>query len=194
MSEQEMIPGEFLEFFKAMADANRLRILGLLAQENLTVEQLSEMLNLRPSTVSHHLSKLAEVGLVSAKASSYYNIYQLENKELEKMASRLLSTDTLPSMAADVNLDAYDHKVVSNYLTKDGRLKTIPSQRKKLEAILHYIGRNFTPGERYSEQDVNQILQQYHQDTASLRREMIGIGLLERSRDGREYWLADNDS
>lgn len=191
MSDQETIPNEFLDFFKAMADANRLRILGLLAQENLTVEQLSEMLNLRPSTVSHHLAKLAEVGLVSAKASSYYNIYQLENKELEKMAQRLLSGDTLPAMAADVNLDAYDQKVVSNYLNNDGRLKTIPSQRKKLEAILRYIAQNFLPGNRYSEGEVNQILSQFHQDTASLRREMIGIGLLERSRDGREYWLAE---
>lgn len=192
MSNQDAVPGEFLEFFKAMADANRLRILGLLAQENLTVEQLSEILNLRPSTVSHHLSKLAEVGLVSAKASSYYNIYQLENKELEKMATQLLSRETLPSMAADVNLDAYDQKVISNYLDQEGRLKTIPSQRKKLEAILRYISQNFTQGEKYSEQEINQILSQYHQDTASLRRELISIGLLQRSKDGRQYWLPEN--
>jgi predicted transcriptional regulator len=194
MSHQESIPTELLEFFKAMADANRLRILGLLAQEDLTVEQLSEMLHLRPSTVSHHLSKLAEVGLVSAKASSYYNIYQLENNELEKMAKRLLSGETLPAMAADVDLDAYDQKVVSDYSQKDGRLKTIPSQRKKLEAILRYIGQNFKPGEQYSEQEVNQILKGYHQDTATLRRELIGIGLLERSRDGRQYWRSEDIS
>jgi DNA-binding transcriptional ArsR family regulator len=193
MSNQETIPNEFLEFFKAMADANRLRILGLLAQDNLTVEQLSEMLNLRPSTVSHHLSKLADVGLVSAKAYSYYNIYQLENKELEKMANQLLSTDTLPSMAADVNLDAYDQKVISNYLDQEGRLKTIPSQRKKLEAILRYISQNFTQGEKYSEQEINKILSRYHQDTASLRRELISIGLLERSNDGRQYWLVEGE-
>ena len=190
MNNQESIPNEYLEFFKAMADANRLRILGLLAQENLTVEQLSEILALRPSTVSHHLSKLSEVGLVSAKSSSYYNIYQLENGELEKMAKNLLSRDTLPSMAADVDLDAYDQKVVVNYSNEDGSLKTIPSQRKKLEAILRYIGKSFTPGERYNEGAVNQILKKYHQDTSTLRREMIGIGLLERSTDGREYWLA----
>ena len=108
MSDQEKLTNELLLFFKAMADANRLRILGLLAQENLTVEQLSEILSLRPSTVSHHLSKLSEVGLVSAKSSSYYNIYHLENNELEAMAKHLLSKDTLPAMASDVELDAYD--------------------------------------------------------------------------------------
>lgn len=191
MSKQEILTQEMLSFFKAMADANRLKILGLLAQENLTVEQLSEMLNLRPSTVSHHLSKLSEVGLVSAKSSSYYNIYQLENNELEAMAKKLLSENTLPTMASDIDLDAYDQKVVSDYLLPDGQLKTIPSQRKKLEAILRYIVKEFQPGERYAEQEVNKVLLKYHQDTATLRRELIGAGLLDRSSGGREYWRSE---
>ncbi len=91
ISEEEKIADEVLKFFKSLADANRLKILGLLAQEDLSVEQLAVMLNLRPSTVSHHLSKLSEAGLVSAKAMSYYNIYQFENKTLEAMAQHLLS-------------------------------------------------------------------------------------------------------
>jgi len=68
---------ELLSFFKALSDANRLKIVGLLARESLSVEQIAEMLSLRPSTVSHHLSILGEAGLVSARAESYYNIYQL---------------------------------------------------------------------------------------------------------------------
>ena len=194
MSDQEKLTNELLVFFKAMADANRLRILGLLAQENLTVEQLSEILSLRPSTVSHHLSKLSEVGLVSAKSSSYYNIYQLDNDELEAMAKRLLSKDTLPAMASDVDLDAYDQKVVSDYSLPGGQLKTIPSQRKKMEAILRYVTRAFQPGDRYTEREVNEILENYHQDTATLRRELIGAGLLERSAGGREYRLVVEQS
>ena len=47
---------ELLGFFKALADGNRLKIVGLLAQGEYTVEQLAEMLDLRPSTVSHHPS------------------------------------------------------------------------------------------------------------------------------------------
>ena len=188
MSDEKMLTDEMLKFFKAMADANRLRILGLLAQEDLTVEQLTEILNLRPSTVSHHLSKLSEVGLVSAKSSSYYNIYQLENKELEAMAKRLLSENTIPAMASDIDLDAYDQKIVSDYSLPDGHLKTIPSQRKKLEAILRYLVEKFEPERQYSEKEINEILQDFHADTASLRRELIGAGLLKRSPDGRQYW------
>ena len=185
---------DMLVFFKAMADANRLKILGLLAQEDLTVEQISEMLKLRPSTISHHLSKLSEVGLVSAKASSYYNIYHLENRALEDKAKQLLSKETLPTMASDINMDAYDQKVVADYSTPDGHLKTIPSQRKKLDVILRHVGRAFELAVTYSENEVNQILKDFHADTSSLRRELIGNGILKRSTDGREYWLAEGES
>ena len=191
MTDTEFSNAEMLGFFKAMADANRLKILGLLAQEELTVEQISEMLKLRPSTVSHHLSKLAEVGLVSARSSSYYNVYYLENQVLETKAKLLLSRETLPTMASDVNMDAYDQKVIRDYSTSDGHLKTIPSQRKKLEVILRHISREFEPGKTYSEYEVNQILKNFHEDTASLRRELIGTGIFKPSTGGKEYWLAE---
>lgn len=192
MVETEVSSDEMLTFFKAMADANRLKILGLLAQEDLTVEQISEMLSLRPSTVSHHLSKLSDVGLVSAKASSYYNIYHLENRILEEKAKVLLSKETLPTMASDIDMNAYDQKVIADYSTADGQLKTIPSQRKKLEVILRHMSRAFEPEITYSENEVNQILKDFHADTASLRRELISYGILKRSPDGREYWLSED--
>lgn len=194
MNDQELLSGELLDFFKAMADANRLKIMGLLAQENLSVGQLAEMLKLRPSTVSHHLSKLTDAGLVSAKASSYYNIYQLENSKLESMAQRLLSSDTLPAMAAGIDLDSYDRKVISDYSLPDGQLKIIPAQRKKLDAVLRYVVRSFEFGTRYTEQQVNEILGKFHEDTATLRRELIGAGLLARSTGGREYWRVEDHS
>ncbi len=168
ISEEEKIADEVLKFFKSLADANRLKILGLLAQEDLSVEQLAVMLNLRPSTVSHHLSKLSEAGLVSAKAMSYYNIYQFENKTLEAMAQHLLSKENLSAIAVDVDLDAYDRKVVSDYSLPDGQLKTIPAQRKKLEAILGYISQDFESGTRYNERQVNEILEKYHPDTSNI--------------------------
>ena len=191
ISEEEKIADEVLKFFKALADANRLKILGLLAQEDLSVEQLAVMLNLRPSTVSHHLSKLSEAGLVSAKAISYYNIYQFDNKALEAIAQRLLSKENLSAIAVDVDLDAYDRKVVSDYSLPDGQLKTIPAQRKKLEAILGYISQDFESGTRYNERKVNEILEKYHPDTATLRRELIGAGILARSSGGKEYWRSE---
>ena len=53
MNDEIRIEG-LLNFFKALSDANRLKIVGLLAQEDLSVEQIAEMLGIGSSTVSHH--------------------------------------------------------------------------------------------------------------------------------------------
>ncbi|MBN2550444.1 MAG: metalloregulator ArsR/SmtB family transcription factor [Anaerolineales bacterium] len=179
---------ELLLFFKAMADANRLKIIGLLASQSLSVEQMAAMLKLRPSTVSNHLAFLSHVGLVSARAEGYYNMYSLEQDHLQAMARRLLAHETLPAMAGNVDQSAYERKVVADFSLPDGRLKTIPAQRKKLEAVLHHIIKSFQPGVHYSEKEVNEILARFHADTATLRRELVGNRLLNRQGGGGDYW------
>ena len=154
----------------------------------MSVEQIAEMLKLHSSTVSHHLARLSKAGMVTARAEGYYNIYHLETNYLEEMAKRLLASDTLPAVAADVDVDAYDRKVLNNYLTPDGRLKSFPTQQKKLEAILRYIVEIFEPGVRYSEKQVNQMLYRFNEDTARLRRSLVEFRLMERQGGGGEYW------
>jgi hypothetical protein len=181
---------ELVAIFKALADSNRLKIIGLLARQPYSVEQLAALLELKPPTVSHHLSKLSEVGLVGAKAEGYYSMYYLDESALKK--TRLLFSQLdLSEAVADVDLDAYDRKVVKDYSTATGKLKTLPAQRKKLEAILRYLVKSFEPGRRYSEKEVNDILGSYHDDTASLRRELVGSGLMQREGGGGEYWRVE---
>jgi DNA-binding HxlR family transcriptional regulator len=182
---------QLLTFFKALADANRLKIVGLLSQQVYSVEQLAALLNLRPPTVSHHLKILAEAGLVSARTESYYNLYQLESGVLEQIARQLAEHDRLPKMAAEVDLGAYDRKVLRDILLPDGRLKIIPAQRKKREVILRHILKEFQTEVHYTEQEVNQILARFHEDTATIRREMIAYKLMTRSEG--EYWRIDGD-
>jgi len=179
---------ELVDFYKALADANRLKIIGLLAGRAYSVEELAALLHLKPSTVSHHLAKLTQIGLVSARTESYYNVYHLEEKALEEKTRRLLSREDFSTTVADVDLDTYDRKVVADFTHKDGTLKAIPVQQKKLEAILHYIVEAFEPGKRYSEKQVNKIIGKYYEDTASLRRELVDFGLMKREGGGGEYW------
>ncbi len=182
---------ELVTIFKALADSSRLKIVGLLAQQPYSVEQLAALLNLKPSTVSHHLARLSEVGLVSARAESYYNVYHLEKTALEETTRRIFSSEEMSVATADIDLDAYDRKVVADFTRPDGSLKTIPAQRKKLDAVLRHVVKAFEPGVRYSEKQVNEILSRFHSDTATLRRELVGSKLMQREGGGGEYWRVE---
>jgi predicted transcriptional regulator len=178
-----------LAFFKALADANRLKIIGLLANHSSTVEQLASQLGLSSPTVSHHLARLSEAGLVSARAESYYSIYSLETTTLEEMSRMLLSRENLPSLAANVDVDAYDRKVINEFVTPEGRIKAFPAQRKKLDVLLVFVIKSFEMEIRYTEKQVNEILNSYNEDFATLRRELIDAKFL--ARDHGEYWLTE---
>ena len=179
---------EMLEFLKTLADINRIRIIALLSDKACSVEELAALLSIKPPTVSHHLAKLSQLGLVSAKADGYYTMYRLDKKALENRSRSLFSEENLAASIAGVDANAYDHKVLRDYSRKDGRLKTIPAQKKKLDAILRHVVRSFDVGRRYGEKKVNEILGQYHEDTASLRRELVGSGLMKREGGGGDYW------
>lgn len=182
---------ELVTFFKALADSNRLKIVGLLAEKAYSVEELAALLQIKPSTVSHHLSKLSEAGLVQSHAESYYSVYQLDRQALEEKQRTMFSKTELSTVAAEVDADAYDNKVIRDYSRRDGSLKTLPSQRKKLEAILRHVVKSFEFGKRYSEKSVNEILSKFHEDTATLRRELVGAGLMQREGGGGEYWRTE---
>lgn len=183
---------QLLTIFKALADGSRLKIIGLLADQPYTVEQLASMLNLRPSTVSHHLSKLSEAGLVSARSESYYNIYSLDKNQVERIGRELLSRQSLPQIAAGIDTNAYDRKILRDFSQPGGKLKAIPAQRKKREIILRHIVQSFEYGQRYPERELVAILEKFHHDTALLRRELIGYGFLERQNS--VYWRPDRST
>jgi len=176
---------ELVAFFKALADANRLKIVGLLAQQPYSGEELSALLGLKASTVSHHLSKLTEAGLLKVHTEGYYRVYQLDQAALQAATRSMFSAEQISAVAEDVDLDAYDRKVLADFSLPDGRLKEIPAQRKKLEVILRHVLKEFEPSVEYNEKQVNGILARFHEDTATLRRELIGYGLMER--EGGKY-------
>jgi len=181
-------PGKYLlDFFKALADSTRLKIIGLLAQQPYSVEELAALVDLRPSTVSHHLARLSAVGLVSARSESYYNVYALEKDALEDAARRLLSTETISAAAADINLSAYDQKVLETYVRPDGSFKGLPRQQKKLLALLGYLAMQFEAGRDYSEAEVNAIIGRCHEDIAGLRRDLVDYHFLTRDKRGMVY-------
>jgi DNA-binding transcriptional ArsR family regulator len=178
-------------FFKVLGEPNRLKIIGLLAKQPTTVEKLSGLLGLSASTVSHHLSRLADAGLVSARAEGYYSIYALRTEPLTALAKTLLREAAQPRPASEEDLDAFDRKVLSAFTTPDGRITAFPVQEKKFLVLLRHILKAFEPGVRYPEKRVNQILANFNEDTAKLRRALVDYRLMAREGGGGKYWRID---
>jgi predicted transcriptional regulator len=182
-----------LSFFKALSDANRLKLVGLLAQKEASVEELAAVLNVSASTVSHHLSILGEIGLVSARADGYYNVYRLETDTLEKMSQSLLAHETLPEVVKDLDPKAYDRKILTDYLDPDGVINKIPTNRRKLDVVLRYLAEKFEFDRTYTEKEVNAVIGALNPDISGLRRDLISAKFLGREKDGSAYWRVKAD-
>lgn len=186
--------GPLLGFFKALSDASRLAIVGRLAERGHTVEELAEALELRPSTISHHLARLAEVGLVSAHPESWFTVYRLETAALERIARAVLAAVPVAPPEPDDGLPAFDRKVLRTFLTPEGTLRALPAQHKKRLAILRHALAPFEPGRRYSEKQVNELLRRLSREHyVTLRRYLVDEGLMEREGGGGAYWRAGGD-
>lgn len=174
---------ELLKFMKSLADAERLKIAGLLGVEALSPIQIAERLGMKPSEVEHHLEQLAVAGLAHKEG----NAYRLDSQALEKLTRQVLAQSRLP--APEYEGDEFEVKTLRAYLSRDGTLKTVPTQHKKLMVILSHLVKNFEPGVQYPENQVNQTLRRFHEDTAALRRYMVDNGLLKREKG--IYWRVE---
>jgi hypothetical protein len=79
-----------------------------------------------------------------------------------------------------------DERVLSHFLTDDGRLHTLPSKRAKLLVVLDHVAQSFEPGRVFSEAEVNGVLQRFHPDHAALRRYLVDAQFL--AREAGRYW------
>src|ERR1035441_6054454 len=77
---QSPLMASIIKILRVLADPNRLRILLLLAAEELTVAELQEILTMGQSTISTHLSQLKTVGLVEDRRTGKNSLYRLNTE------------------------------------------------------------------------------------------------------------------
>lgn len=175
-----------LAFFKVLAHESRLKIIGLLASREASGQELAALLALKEPTVSHHLAMLRELGLVRPRLDGNTHWWSLDLDALVALNRQMTTRDDVAALARDIEVDAWDRRVLANFLGGDGRLKEIPASRKKRWVILRFLADKFEPGRRYPEAALNEILKRHHDDSATLRREMIGYRMM--ARDHGVYW------
>jgi len=174
-----MTESEALALFKCLADKSRLQILKSLAKEDMYVERLSERLGLTPPTISFHLKKLADAGCVCSYKTQYYTMYKLETSVFARTILSLIEDESSEAELQAQRDEAYRQKVLKTFF-QYGKLKTIPTQKKKERIVLEEIVRAFEHGREYTEREVNIILADFHDDFCTLRRDLIGEKLMTR--------------
>lgn len=180
-----MTETDAINLFKGLADKSRLQILKSLAVEDMYVERLAERLGLTPSTISFHLKKLSDAGAVTAYKNQYYMMYSL-NKEIFRTSILEILQQESDEAQKQAKRDAdYRQRVIDAFF-EYGKLKSIPTQRKKERIILEVIAEAFDFDRIYSEREVNLIIADFHDDFCTIRRDMVGERLL--GRNGMEYW------
>lgn len=174
---------ELLDFVKAMADVDRLRIIGVLARQPANRSEIAERLNMPLRDVVDHLAFLEHVGIINLKD----DLYELNTEKMENLARAQLREER-PEYIPAPDLDEKSRKILVSCLNPDGSIKKLPPQPNKLKVILDYLVQAFTPGIDYTEKEVNTIIRRFHVDVSGLRRDLVDAGLLDRERDGSRYW------
>ncbi|MBZ0305913.1 MAG: metalloregulator ArsR/SmtB family transcription factor [Anaerolineae bacterium] len=134
-----------LPMLKALADESRLTLLQLLNEKEYAVGELAEQMDLSEPTISHHLARLREAGLVTLRMSGNQRFYRINNDGLAKFRQLAATLEQRPPepVVSDnqwieaLGWDADSQQVLRDY-TFNGKMRQIPNKRKN--CWLFYAG------------------------------------------------------
>ena len=81
-------------------------------------------------------------------------------------------------------------EILSRYF-EGTKLKELPAREKRKLVVLERLAQGFEAGRRYSEKEVNEIIQRSHGDCAAIRRYLVHYGFMDREPGGGPYWLEE---
>jgi ubiquinone/menaquinone biosynthesis C-methylase UbiE/DNA-binding transcriptional ArsR family regulator len=128
-----------VKILKVVADPNRLRILLLLRDEELSVAELQEILVMGQSTISTHLSQLKQAGLVEDRRTGKSSLYRLTADGAGDVLEGLLKQAhaELPEAATD---QATMRRVVKKRQDK---------MRSFFDSVAGRLGKDYVPGKSW---------------------------------------------
>jgi biotin operon repressor len=156
-------------------------VAGLLARGPRSVAEVATALDLSEQRVRRHLNRLVAAGIAEVEPDR--RSYRLATEAL-RQAAREAGPARDPGLALGAVFDE-EERVLRQYF-RAGRLTEIPAKRSKRLIVLERLALEFDVGLRYAEREVNETLNRFHDDYASLRRYLIDEALL--SRNGGDYW------
>jgi hypothetical protein len=153
-----------------LAEPSRLRTYSAVVLGATTPDQIAGNTGLPVATVVKALQRLTKGGLISAGSEGLQ-----ADESAFKHAVRASRPEREP-IDPDPGRDA----VLQSFI-RDGRLTIFPTVPAKFLVVLEYLVNSFEPGQSYSEAEVNEILNRWHPDHATLRRRLVDARLLTRT-------------
>ncbi|MEV6288098.1 DUF2087 domain-containing protein [Kribbella sp. NPDC051770] len=153
-----------------LAEPTRLRVYSAVVLGAGTPGQVVEQTGLELAVVSKALQRLNKSELVVADQDGLH-----ADLDAFKDAVRAGRPEREP-LSADPARDN-----VLRAFIRDGKLTHFPTVPAKLQVVLEYLAAGFEPGKSYSEPEVNEILQRWHADYATLRRQLVDYWYLTRT-------------
>jgi hypothetical protein len=153
-----------------LAEPSRLRTYSAVVLGATTPEQVAGSTGLEAPVVVKALQRLTNGGLIEASRDGLSADEGVFKDAVRGSRPEWVPLD--PDPARDTVLKAF---------IRDGRLTHFPTIPAKFEIVLAHLVASFEPGRDYPESEVNEILGRWHDDYATLRRQLVDYRLLRRT-------------
>jgi hypothetical protein len=163
---------------------DRLPVVAALVLGAQTIGDISARTQLPARDVLRVLTRLEAAGLASADGSNW----TLHVDVLREVVTGHRWARVQHAASDKVADESRAYAAVLRAFFRDGRLVRVPAQRTKRLVVLDMLARDFEPGVRYPEVEVNEMLTAYHPDYAALRRYLVEEDFL--ARENGVYWRA----
>lgn len=170
------------------------RELLVLIASGLSDKEIAIKLGVAQSTIRNHRYKLRQKEKQARLFLAMMELISLNTKNINILDKGILCDAHKTATTIDDRYNITDKErknIIKNYIDESGALKTFPAKEKKKIIVLSEIVKHFSKEKKYSEKEINRILQRVYEDYAAIRRALIEYGFIERTNDCSSYWVKD---
>jgi len=167
--------------FGALGDETRLKMVAFLARRPHYGEELAEYLGVRAATVSHHLRRLREAGLVESQRETPYIRYALRPDGLDAAKDFLASGVEAAARIGLPEEDELAEDIVAQWTDDEGQLREIPRGKRSRAVVLRWVAHHLDRSRLYPERELRLILLRLSHEPDTLRDELVRRGWLQRA-------------
>jgi hypothetical protein len=166
------------DFLRLTLDPDRLAVLGLAATGPLDIAEAAHRLAMTVGQVRRAVSRLVEARLLDQHLT-------LDRGTIRAVAATLPGEEAADTSMLDGPWTEEEKQILSRHFV-GSRLTEIPANRTARMVVLERLAHELEIGLRYSEREVNSIIQTFYPDYAAIRRYMVDEGFVTRAQGS--YW------